>query len=129
MLFCQQERLRAFHHLPCYVHHRWFPTENKFILPFIKVLFLSERVFVIPFPPFKHKPWLAEFTGAFHTNTFQGIYYFFCIFAIWDGHPYYQPFSRAMTSENTHRENDTLSMGRLQAPPSASRAGTQKEKF
>src|SRR3989337_1399716 len=76
MLFCQQERLRAFHHLPCYVHHRWFPTENKFILPFIKVLFLSERVFVIPFPPFKHKPWLAEFTGAFHTNTFQGIYYF-----------------------------------------------------
>jgi len=42
---------------------------------------------VIPFPPFKHKPWLAEFTGALHTNTFQGIYYFFVFLQFGTGIP------------------------------------------
>ena len=54
---------------------------------------------------------------------------FFCIFAIRDGHPYYQPFSRAMTSENTHHENDTLSMEDNDRPlPPHERYGHTKEK-
>jgi hypothetical protein len=60
----------------------------------------AEMKNLTPPQPFKHKPWLAEFTGALQTFNFPGgaivLLYIFFIFILFyfillTGHPDYQP--------------------------------------